>query len=110
MIPRSRNRGNSEDTIIDTAVVRTNSDARTTGISSQVHVGETPKARMKMNTTTRFRSRLKSAVRTTASGITRRGNCVFLTTPSWVTIEPTAVVVASWKNPKSTMLNNSMTS
>ena len=62
-----------------------------------------------MNTTTRFSSRLKKLVRITASGITRRGNWVFRTTASWLTIEPTAVVVASWKKPNSTMLKSSST-
>ena len=46
---------------IETAVVSTNSGSRTAGNSSQVHIGSTPKARMKMKTTTRLRPRLKSA-------------------------------------------------
>ena len=46
---------------------------------------------------------------TTASGITSRGNCVLRTTDSWATIEPTAITVASWKKPNSTMLNSSRT-
>jgi len=50
---------------------------------------------------------LKRLVRTTASGITSRGNCVFRTTDSWVTIAGTACVVASWKKPNRTMLNSS---
>ena len=58
-----------------------------------------------MNTTTRFSARLKRLVRTTASGITIRGNWVLRTTPSWPTTELVAVTVASAKNPKRTMLN-----
>ena len=85
------------------------STRRITGKSSHVHIGVTPKARMNTNTTTRLSTRLKNAVSTTASGITRRGNCVLRTTPSWPTIELTAMPVASWKKPNSTMLNSSST-
>jgi hypothetical protein len=109
MIAMSRKRGYSAATIMLTAVVMTISSRRITGNSSQVHIGVTPKARMKMNTTIRLSARLNRLVRTTASGITRRGNCVLRTTPSWPTIEVTAMPVASWKNPKSTMLNSSST-
>ena len=48
-------------------------------------------------------------VSTTASGITSRGNCVLRTTPSCATIDVTAMPVASWKKPNSTMLNSSST-
>ena len=68
-----------------------------------------PQARMNTNTTIRLSPRLKRLVSTTASGITRRGNCVLRTTDSWLTIEVTAVIVASWKKPNSTMLNSSRT-
>ena len=64
---------------------------------------------MKTKTTTRFSARLKKLVSTTASGMTRRGNCVLRTTASWLTIDPTAVPVASWKKPKSTTLSSSST-
>ncbi len=62
-----------------------------------------------MNTTTtiRFSSRLKMLVSTTASGMTRRGNCVLRTTASWPTHELTAVTVASWKKENSTMFISS---
>ena len=50
-----------------------------------------------------------SPVRTIESGITRRGNCVLRTIPSWATTEVTAVVVDSWKKPNRTMLNRSRT-
>ena len=106
MIETSRYRGYSAETIIDTAVVKTNSAIRI-GISpSHVHDGEIPAPRMKTNATTRLRPRLNSAVTTTASGITSRGNWVLRTTASWPTIEPTARIVASWKKPNSTMSNS----
>ena len=50
MIPRSRKRGLSDDTIIDTAVVNIVSSAITTGNRSHVHIGATPKARRKTST------------------------------------------------------------
>ena len=78
----SRKRGYSDETIIETAVVSTKSSTSTSGKSSHVQVGSMPQARMKMKTTTRLRPRLKRVVSTTASGITSRGNCVFLTTDS----------------------------
>ena len=109
MIARSRKRGYSDERSIETAVVITISAASTTGSSSHVHIGATPNARMKTNTTTRFRPRLNRLVSTTASGITRRGNCVLRTTPSCPTIDVTATPVASWKKPNSTMLNSSST-
>ena len=40
----------------------------------------------------------KLAVTTTEVGMTRRGNCVLRTTPSWATTEVTAALVASLKN------------
>jgi hypothetical protein len=43
-----------------------------TGNNRRVHLGVIPHARMKTNTTMRFRPRLKRVVRTTASGITSR--------------------------------------
>ena len=106
MITRSRNRGYSADRIIDTAVVITVRASNRTGNSSQVHIGSTPNARMNTNATSRFGSRLNRLVSTVASGITRRGNCVLRITDSLPTIDPTAVIVASWKNPKSTMSNS----
>ena len=109
MIPTSRKRGFSDDRIIEIAVAITNSPARTTPKSSQLQRGEMPKARMNTNTTTKFRTRLNTLLRTTASGITRRGNCVLRTTDSWFTIELTAVLVASWKKPNSTMFSSSRT-
>src|ERR671924_198954 len=109
MIPMSRKRGLSEETIIDTAVVNTNRSTRKTGNSSHDHIGPTPKDSVKTNTTIKFKPRLKALVRTTASGITRRGNWVLRTTLSWLTIDSTAVVVASWKKVNSTMLNNNRT-
>ena len=62
-----------------------------------------------MSTATRFVPRLKRLVRTTAIGMTRRGNCVLRTIPSWATTEGVATVVASWKNVKSTMLSRRKT-
>src|SRR5258706_790360 len=106
MIDTSRKRGYSAETIIETAAVNTNS-ASSTGINpDQVHEGEIPNASTNTNATTRFSARLKSAVNTTAIGITSRGNCVLRTTASWPTIDPTAIVDASWKNPNRTMLNS----
>src|SRR5436309_3906859 len=99
MIARSRKRGYSDDTIIDTTSVGTNIIASTTGSSSQVHRGEIPNPRTNTNTTIRFSSRLNSAVSTTDSGIASRGNCVLRTIPSWLAIEVTPIVVASWKKP-----------
>ena len=66
-----------------------------TGRSSQVHIGVTPKASMKTKTTIMLRPRVNSVVSTTESGITRRGNCVLRTMPSWPTTEPTEPPVAS---------------
>src|SRR4051794_34360612 len=109
MIAVSRKRGNSDETIIDTAMVSTSSRARITGKSSQVQVGSTPEASTKTATTTRFSPRLNRLVSTTASGMTRRGKWVLRTTDSWLTIELTAVIVASWKKPKSTTLKSSST-
>src|SRR5680860_422076 len=105
----SLKRGNRDETTIDTAVVIANSSTTTTGNSTQVQAGAMPQARMNTNTTTRLSPRLNIAVRTTARGITRRGNWVFLTTVSWLTIDCTAVTVASEKKPNSTMLNSSST-
>ena len=64
-----------------------------------------------MNTAIRFSPRLKRPVRTTVdSGITRRGNCVFRTIPSWLTTEVHGRdVVASWKKVNTTTLNSSRT-
>src|SRR5215212_4542413 len=107
MIAVSRKRGYSDETIIDTAEVSTTIATRTNGNRSQLQCGPMPQPRMKRKTTTRLSVRLKRLVSTTASGITSRGNCVLRTTDSWLTIELTAVVVASWKKPKSTMLNSS---
>jgi hypothetical protein len=42
MIPMSRNRGYSEDSNIEIAVVRVNSHSISTGSSSHVHIGLTP--------------------------------------------------------------------
>src|ERR671925_2208186 len=109
MIAVSRKRGYSADRIIATAVVSTSSANTTIGNSSHVHVGEMPATRMKPNTTTRFTAKLNRLVSTTASGITSRGNCVLRTTDSWLTIELTAVTVASWKKPNRTMLKSSRT-
>ena len=95
MIETSRKRGYSAETIIETATVNTSSSASTTGSSSHVHNGETPKARMKTIVTAKFSTRLNSDVHTTASGMINRGNWVFRTTASWPTIEPTAIIVAS---------------
>ena len=77
------------------AMVIPSSIAITTSRSSQLHRGSIPKARMKMNATTRFSTRLKSAVRTTDKGMTSRGNCVFRTIASCETIAGTEVLVAS---------------
>ncbi len=46
-------------------------------------------------------------MRTTESGITRRGNCIFRTTPSWAATEVTARWVASAKKVNSMMLSSS---
>ncbi len=62
-----------------------------------------------MKTTIRFRASVKNATRTVESGITRRGNCVLRTIPSWASTELTAPPVASWKKPKTTRLNSSST-
>ena len=92
MIPVSRKRGLSAETIIDDRRRDDTSAAtRTSGSSSQVHVGSTPATRMK----TKHRRpgsapRLKRPVSTTASGITSRGNWVLRTIDSEATIEPTA--------------------
>ena len=102
MIAVSRKRTYREERSSDTAVAKTKRTATITGKSSQVHCGETPNARMKMRTTTRLTARLNRLVRTTASGITRRGNCVFRTTPSWLTTERTDAPVDSEKKPKRT--------
>ena len=48
-------------------------------------------------------------VSTVESGITRRGNWVLRTTPSWATTEVTAIVVASWKKVKRTIPISSST-
>src|SRR5437588_5984982 len=109
MIPRSRKRGNRAETAIETAVVNTNRDPTITGSKSQVHVGPTPDTTRKTNTTTRFSPRLMRLVTTTDSGTTIRGNCVLRTTDSWATIDPTAVIVASWKKPNRTTLRSSRT-
>ena len=47
---------------------------------------------MKTKTTIRLRPKLKAPVSTIESGITRRGNWVLRTIPSWATTEVTAVV------------------
>ena len=52
---------------------------------------------------------LKAPVRTVESGITRRGNWVLRTTPSWATTEVTALVVDSWKKVKRTIPSSSIT-
>ena len=64
---------------------------------------------MKTKTTIRLREKLKPPVSTTESGITRRGNWVLRTTPSWATTEVTAFCVASWKKVKRTMPSSSST-
>src|SRR5688500_11946483 len=109
MIWVSRKRGYSDETIIATAVVRTNSRISTTGSRTHVQTGVTPHAITKMNTTTRLGPRLNTLVSTTDRGITRRGNWVLRMTPSYRAIEPTADVVASWKNPNSTRLKSRRT-
>jgi hypothetical protein len=52
---------------------------------------------------------LKAPVTTVASGITRRGNWVLRTTPSWATTEVTPLVVDSWKKVKRTIPSSSRT-
>ena len=79
MIARSRKRGNSDETSIETATVIATSSTRINGNSSHVHIGATPKASRNTSTTTRFSPRLNRLVSTTASGITSRGNCVLRT-------------------------------
>src|SRR3954453_12103861 len=98
MIWTSRQRKHSDDSSIAAAVVIAVSNSRTTGRNSQVHVGETPKARMKMKTAIRLRPRLKRAVSTTENGMTSRGNWVLRTMLSWLTTEMTDSEEASWKN------------
>ena len=80
------------------------------GNRSQVQVGSTPKARAKTSTATMFMPRLKKLVSTIDIGITRRGNWVLRTIPSWATTAVVAPIVASWKNEKSTMLSSRKTS
>ena len=87
--------------------MKTNSAATAKGKSSQVQAGSTPKAKTKTKTTTRLRQKLKTPVRTVESGITRRGNWVLRTTPSWATTEVTELVVDSWKKVKRTIPSSS---
>ena len=56
-----------------------------------------------------FMPRLSVEVRTTDIGITRRGNWVLRTIPSRAATDVVAIVVASWKNVKSTMLESRKT-
>src|SRR5215210_2618150 len=109
MIAVSRNRTYSDERSIETAVAKTKSPTTIRGKRSQVHSGDTPKARTKIRTTTRFTPRLNRLVTTTDSGITRRGNCVFRTTLSWATTDITEVCVASEKKPNSTTFMSSST-
>src|SRR6476659_3301039 len=109
MIATSRKRTKRTERIRLTAAVRTKSAATATGNSSHVHIGSTPQARMKTRTMTRLRQKLKKDVTTVASGITRRGNWVLRTTPSWATTEVTAAVVASWKKVNWTIPSSSRT-
>src|SRR4051794_17640329 len=106
MIATSRKRTYSVETSIATHAVSTMIATRISGKSSQVHIGATPKASRKITTATRFAPRLKRLVRTIDIGITRRGNWVLRTTPSWLTTELTASVVASWKKLNTTTLNS----
>src|SRR5206468_1216820 len=70
--------------------------SRTSGAkASQVQRGVSPEIVAKMNTTTRFRARLKQAVRTTDIGITMRGNWIFRTRFSRPITHVTAPPVAS---------------
>ena len=46
---------------------------------------------------------------TTDNGMTRRGNCVFRTIPSWPTTDINEFPVASEKNPKRTTFVSSIT-
>ena len=65
---------------------------------------------MKTSTTTMFSAEVEERrCSTVASGITRRGNWVLRTMPSWATTDVTACEVASWKKPNRTMLSSSRT-
>ena len=92
MIARSRKRGNSDETIIDTADrdddQQRQHDAGTAATSTSARRRRRAGRRAP---TTRFSPRLNRLVSTTASGITSRGNCVLRTTPSCATIDVTAV-------------------
>ncbi len=70
----------------------------TIGISSsQLHIGVTPLARMKMNTTIRFMPRLNRQKSATDSGTTRRGKRTLRSRFSRPTRLGTAPDVVSWK-------------
>src|ERR1700755_2875684 len=97
MIATSRERTSKTECDIPTAARKTKRTATASGKRNQVQVGSTPKAKRKTRTITRLRPRLKRPGRTVEIGITRRGNCVLRTTPSWATTEVTEFVVDSWK-------------
>src|SRR5438046_2433369 len=109
MIATSRYRTYREERIIATAEVKAKRATRISGSNSQLQVGDTPEARMKTKTAIRFRARLNDPVSTVARGMTRRGNWVLRTTPSWATTDVTEVLVASWKKVNSTMFISSST-
>ena len=110
MIARSRKRGYSDETIIDTAVVSDEQRPAPAGSSSHVHIGSTPKASRKTSTTTRFSAEVEqrsSARRRAGSPAAGTASCA--RPPPAPTIDVTACRVASWKKPNSTMLNSSST-
>lgn len=62
-----------------------------------------------MKTATRFSAKLNRPVSTTERGMTRRGNCVFRTTLSWLTTDVTEATLASWKKVNMTTLKRRST-
>src|SRR5215218_2147550 len=109
MIAMSRKRTKSTESAMLTPAVKAKRNASATGKSSQVQAGSTPKAKRKTKTITRLTPKLRALVTTVESGITRRGNWVLRTMPSWETTEVTELVVASWKKVKRTMPSSSIT-
>ena len=107
MIAMSRKRGYSEATSIDTATVIAISSDQHDGNSSQVHIGVTPKASMKTKTTTRLSAEVEEAREHDGERDDQARELRLAHHRSWPTIDPTAVPVASWKKPKSTMLSSS---
>ena len=90
-------------------MVKTSISRQATGKSSQVQVGSTPQARMKMKTTIRLRASWKSAVSTDREGDHQARELGLADDPLLRRHRGDRVGVASWKKVKRTMSSSSTT-